>query len=117
MVLWEAFLDIEGAEELTGENHRFNDLRDKLGTINTRHSLMPLVYPLHIGWHVYELAIRPSPESSELVPFDWSFAPWFLNNCVSVQPEQTATITLHDDWLDQCRAAARQRHHSPETTT
>jgi hypothetical protein len=104
MVLWEAFLDAEAAEVLTSDSHPLNDVRDRVGTITTRQSLMPLIYPLHIGWHVYEVAIRPSPERSDLVPFDLRFTPWFLRNCCVVDPDAPAVITLRTGWLEQCRA-------------
>lgn len=101
MVLWETFIDIEGAEPLNGPA-AFNAHRDRVGTVQTRHDLMALVDPLSVGWHVHELAAG----DEVMTPFDWGFTPWFLHNCVEVDP--ATGITLKTGWLNLCREARGQ---------
>lgn len=92
---WEAALyafDGRGPDTL-------DDHRARVGAVQTRHDLMALVEPLHMGWHVHQLAAG----HDLMVPFDWEFAPWFLFACIEV--DEATGITLKTGWLDLCRAA------------
>ena len=95
MVIWEAALEQDGCPD--GD---LAALRDAVGAVQSRHLMMDLVTPLHIGWHVHERAAG----ADTLCPFDWEFTPWFLADCVEIDPELGA-VSLRPDWLDRCRAA------------
>ena len=95
MVLWEAAIyafSALGPQPL-------DDHRARVGSVQTRHDLMALVEPLHIGWHVHQIAAG----HDLMAPFDWEFAPWFLFTCTDV--DEATGITLKTGWLDLCRAA------------
>lgn len=79
MVLWEAH---------TPDNNR--------GAVQSRHDMMSLIGPLHIGWTVAVLADRG------LEPFDWEFTPWFLINCTQ------GGFDLQPDWVSMCRGDISQ---------
>jgi len=102
MCLWEAWMAAE-----TG-NVRAQTLydahRDGVGTVQLRHNLMALVPAVHIGWAVYEVGYEsPANAISCLFPFDWEFVPWFLENCVEIDPR---FLSLRPGWLDLCRNPA-----------
>lgn len=95
MVLWEAVLEAEaeGSEPI-------NALRHVAGAVALRHLVMAHVDALHLGWHVHML----SAGEDALVPFDWEFAPWFLDACLEPEPDLVGgCLTIRNDWLDRCR--------------
>lgn len=98
MCLWEAALEEWGYASYHAESGTVAAYLETVGAVEARHSIMSLVEPLHIGWHVHELA---APWNTK-APFDWDFTPWFLRNCVDVT---SRTISLKPNWLDLCREA------------
>lgn len=99
MCLWEAFTEAWCDDFPNGSLSLY---RDKVGTVQARHDLMPHCATLHIAWHVHELHAK----EDVLVPFDWEFAPWFLRNCLEFSPE--GWIALKPDWLDRARTLRDQ---------
>lgn len=101
MCLWEAALDVWDMD--FAAMSALNDHRDNVGTVQMRYDLMALVEPLHVGWHIHERAAGDDP----LVPFDWSFVPWFLKTCAVVED---GTISVINGWEEACRKVRGKDH-------
>lgn len=101
MCMWEAVL-----EEAGNMVPNLKDLlkhKERVGTVQMRHDLMPLVEAVHVGWNIHQMAAKDDP----ILPFDWGFVPWFLRACVDVAPEG---IALKLGWEDLCRVARGGDH-------
>lgn len=80
MCIWEAVL----------EENLFEERRQKVGAVQLRHDLMPLIDALDQGWKLCD--------QDKMCPFDWEFTPWFLKNCVS-----ETHATLYPNWKELCQ--------------
>ena len=103
MVLWEAIVEAWGydAEAMAG----LLEHKEKVGSVQMRHDLMPIVDMLHVGWHIHQLAAG----DEAMVPFDWEFTPWFLINCVEATG---GVLSCKGGWEDACRALRAEKDES-----
>lgn len=101
MCLWEAWMEAETGSAHHQTMNLYDAYRDEVGTVQLRHDLMRLVPAVHIGWSVYSTAyVSAATDMPCLDPFDWEFVPWFLENCVEIDPR---FLSLRPGWLDLCR--------------